>query len=1137
MSASGNWGSFSGNCNIATVGSDLILSCLGSGTFTPAFNTTCRVLIVAGGGAGGGSYYWAGNDGPGAGGGAGGQVRDMSGITLTQSTEYNIVVGAGGTTNGASAGNAGGNSSAFGYTSVGGLGGYNNRDVHPGQGGDQTGAGFTGGLRNESNVSGGGAGAGENGQTGDRSTRGGGRGGNGVYSDITGSNIGYGGGGGGGGPRQYMSYWRGGYGATTFGGGNGHGYNGSSSDPTSDHDGYANRGGGGGGARAYEEGGASSGSPGGSGVVIIRIVNGANPTSIPTVATSKTTIGGVDYNSFDAVSGTQRVLTVNTNRNSTTYTHDLYLQDANGNDLFAIGSNIASSVSINLTEAQQELIVNSIGANTGTPNWRTLKSANFRVRMYNNQLTQNTYSAYFAYNYLPCSFTKDRTSISQVNKTVTLIGGGDGIADTNIQVQLRDNTTVLDQAGRKNSNASFNQALSLTDGQIATIEQSIPNTPNKTLNLYAYMQVDDTVYKTYQENLTYTCDNSTNLYTPDVGTFNLIDTIMDGIVGEDYLIAGLSSVSAVISDLGTAKRYATISANWVSGDSKNTGEKTETGTYEVGLVSENLNYQSEPLNLNYTLSTRDSRGFISTDVITKQVIPYKAQNQNFSYSRENDFGDITTINLDGFYTKITTDYGGSGLNLAPILTYKWRKKGEETWSSPLTGTIIDGILTNFKQAYTSEFAINLDSNYQWELEVTFEDDVQAISWIWDIDSGKSLFQIRPDGTGAGMSKGAIFTYGKLEHGLGFDSFQSEEFSVTATPYKILLGSFNRYGKIEVEINTPDGQFLGEVIYSAQGLKQDFICQGEALKFWYGPDGLYVGIKESITDTKQFNVTVWHDGCFNTLELGGVSFSTNSNDFTAINPVNFGNASELVTQATFIYDSTHTNAYTGSLPDPILAYKTGMKIDLLVSNSNTDVATLNIDGLGAKSIKKNGTESLSAGDITLGKIIPLVYDGTNFQIVGGGGIELLDVYPVGAIYMSVVNTNPSSLFGGTWVAWGSGRVPVGVDTGQTEFDTVEETGGAKTHTLTSAESGLKDHTHNIGANNTGGYVPNGLTPNAFIYGSFGNGDQKNGYPTDRAVTNVLGSGLVQGVAGGASNASSAHNNLQPYITCYMFKRTV
>ena len=54
-----------------------------------------------------------------------------------------------------------------------------------------------------------------------------------------------------------------------------------------------------------------------------------------------------------------------------------------------------------------------------------------------------------------------------------------------------------------------------------------------------------------------------------------------------------------------------------------------------------------------------------------------------------------------------------------------------------------------------------------------------------------------------------------------------------------------------------------------------------------------------------------------------------------------------------------------------------------------------------------------------------------------------IYPVGSIYMSVSPTNPSEYFGGTWVAWGSGRVPVGLNTSDTNFNTVEKTGGAST----------------------------------------------------------------------------------------------
>ena len=62
-----------------------------------------------------------------------------------------------------------------------------------------------------------------------------------------------------------------------------------------------------------------------------------------------------------------------------------------------------------------------------------------------------------------------------------------------------------------------------------------------------------------------------------------------------------------------------------------------------------------------------------------------------------------------------------------------------------------------------------------------------------------------------------------------------------------------------------------------------------------------------------------------------------------------------------------------------------------------------------------------------------------------------LYPVGSIYSNVaVATNPATLLGfGTWTAFGAGRVMVGLDGDDEDFDTVGETGGAKTHTLTTS----------------------------------------------------------------------------------------
>lgn len=134
-----------------------------------------------------------------------------------------------------------------------------------------------------------------------------------------------------------------------------------------------------------------------------------------------------------------------------------------------------------------------------------------------------------------------------------------------------------------------------------------------------------------------------------------------------------------------------------------------------------------------------------------------------------------------------------------------------------------------------------------------------------------------------------------------------------------------------------------------------------------------------------------------------------------------------------------------------------------------------------------------------------------------------MYPVGSIYFSAVGTNPSELFGfGTWQAWGAGRVPVGVDASQTEFNAVEKTGGEKAHALTINE--MPSHTHEIS------YRPIG-DPSDDPFALF---------KSDGGITgtyNSPGTELSQdALEAKAAGGGQAHNNLQPYITCYMWKRT-
>jgi hypothetical protein len=138
----------------------------------------------------------------------------------------------------------------------------------------------------------------------------------------------------------------------------------------------------------------------------------------------------------------------------------------------------------------------------------------------------------------------------------------------------------------------------------------------------------------------------------------------------------------------------------------------------------------------------------------------------------------------------------------------------------------------------------------------------------------------------------------------------------------------------------------------------------------------------------------------------------------------------------------------------------------------------------------------------------------------GSKSLLDLtYPVGAIYMSVVNTSPATLFGGTWAVWGTGRVPVAVDAGQTEFNTVEKTGGAKTHTHTLANAfAMIARTSAMFIRLKMKNVPS-WNHTEYVQGSSG---------AYESIGTTLGSEL-----GGTTDSGST---LPPYITCYMWKRT-
>jgi len=191
------------------------------------------------------------------------------------------------------------------------------------------------------------------------------------------------------------------------------------------------------------------------------------------------------------------------------------------------------------------------------------------------------------------------------------------------------------------------------------------------------------------------------------------------------------------------------------------------------------------------------------------------------------------------------------------------------------------------------------------------------------------------------------------------------------------------------------------------------------------------------------------------------------------------------------------------------------------------------------------------------------------------LKISSVYPIGALYLTTLAANPGTYIGfGTWAAFGAGKTLVGLNAAESEFNTVEKVGGSKTHALSEGElaahihtvnppataSGAEshyhthpftsggrsaDHTHltprwragggggNIQYNaagfvleGTGEYVNSlGASADHTHSGTTGTPDAAHGHTTDIPEFNS-----------GSKGSGTAHNNLQPYIVVYMWKRT-
>lgn len=125
------------------------------------------------------------------------------------------------------------------------------------------------------------------------------------------------------------------------------------------------------------------------------------------------------------------------------------------------------------------------------------------------------------------------------------------------------------------------------------------------------------------------------------------------------------------------------------------------------------------------------------------------------------------------------------------------------------------------------------------------------------------------------------------------------------------------------------------------------------------------------------------------------------------------------------DAGASDTYTITLTPAPAAYVTGMVVNFKANTANTGAATLNVNGLGAKTIKRKGSVDLNDNDIVANQDVQVIYDGTNFQMLSApntpGGYEQVTNTGAGPTTIGGTTTVVVTCSAGKKVVGGGGSI--------------------------------------------------------------------------------------------------------------------
>lgn len=275
-------------------------------------------------------------------------------------------------------------------------------------------------------------------------------------------------------------------------------------------------------------------------------------------------------------------------------------------------------------------------------------------------------------------------------------------------------------------------------------------------------------------------------------------------------------------------------------------------------------------------------------------------------------------------------------------------------------------------------------------------------------------------------------------------------------------------------------------------------------------------KANFTSGTSFNSADWGAPEFNQVQADWNVTETSSNAYIKNKPTQlsqFSNDSNFATQ-------TEVNQSIETATDPIFEEVDTLSTNVGELSSSVSSLSGTVNGLNTtvtslagaldNKVDKEVGKGLSSNDFT--SAYKELLDGLKNEVLN-------QLYPVGTIYQSTTLSTATqvatALGGGTWEAYGQGRVLVGKATSGT-FGTIGATGGETTHTLTIDE--IPSHNH---------VAIRGNTSETASGSGWGGVDQ---------FVRSSADSYYRAVDTSSTGGGGAHNNLQPYIVVYIWRRT-